>query len=614
MNNTPQVSDFGDETAAYTRLIQRVLIILLFICGSTVIAAALSHTLNFSRVLTISALLLIASLSYSQLSHSIRRSTQVLVLGLWLGVSVSTFIFAGVHSANLLTYPFLIALTGWILGRRWLLAVTAISVLFILALGLGELTGVYHPAARAPVLVVVSTVIGNLLAIGFLTQTAYRSLTHQRDHAIALSAQLAMQNHNLVQSKRDLRLILDHVPAAVASLDAEAVLRFGNARYAELFGAQAEDLLAKKITDYMSPQGLEFMTPYWELCLKGETTGYRRSYQDPHTGQARVVDVMMEPEINQDNVVTGVFALVIDVTDKLHAEQQIRDLNESLEQRVAQRTTELESAMSKLQRTQEELARSETKATLNTLVASVSHELSTPMGNCLMTAHTLFDQGKSFQLALESNQIKRSDLSKFINSVTQGNDLMLRNVQRAAELLKTFRQVANDQASEQLRAFDLAQMLTEVIDTLAPSLKRYPHQLLVDIPYGIRMHSLPGALGQVTINLINNAYLHAFEGRENGALRISAKLIEQEVHLLFIDDGVGIPEQNLKQLFQPFFTTKTGKGGTGLGMSIVENLVNKTLKGCISVSSEVGVGSCFEVRLPLNAVDALALDENRVQT
>ncbi|AZP14314.1 PAS domain-containing sensor histidine kinase [Undibacterium parvum] len=614
MNNAPQESDFGDETAAYTRLIQRVLIILLFICASTVIGAAVSQALSFSRVLTVLALLLIASLSYLQLPYSIRRSTQVLVLGLWLGVSVSTFIFAGVHSANLLTYPFLIALAGWILGRRWLLAVTAISVLFILALGLGELTGVYHPTARAPVLVVVSTVIGNLLAIAFLTQTAYRSLTHQRDHAIALSAQLASQNHSLEQGKRDLRLILDHVPAGVASLDAEAILRFSNARYAELFGAQAEDLLAKKITDYMSPEGLVFMTPYWELCLKGEVTGYRRSYQDPHTGQARVVDVMMEPEISQDNAVTGVFALVIDVTDKLHAEQQIRDLNESLEQRVVQRTAELESAMSKLQRTQEELARSETKATLNTLVASVSHELSTPMGNCLMTAHTLFDQGKSFQLALESNQIKRSDLSNFINAVTQGNDLMLRNVQRAAELLKTFRQVANDQASEQLRAFDLAQMLTEVIDTLAPSLKRYPHQLMLDIPYGIRMHSLPGALGQVTINLINNAYLHAFEGRENGALRISAKLVEQEVHLFFIDDGVGIPEENLKQLFQPFFTTKTGKGGTGLGMGIVENLVNKTLNGTISVSSEVGVGSCFEVHLPLNAPDAPLPDQNSGQT
>ncbi|AZP10564.1 hypothetical protein [Undibacterium parvum] len=154
MNNAPQESDFGDETAAYTRLIQRVLIILLFICASTVIGAAVSQALSFSRVLTVLALLLIASLSYLQLPYSIRRSTQVLVLGLWLGVSVSTFIFAGVHSANLLTYPFLIALAGWILGRRWLLAVTAISVLFILALGLGELTGVYHPTARAPVLVV----------------------------------------------------------------------------------------------------------------------------------------------------------------------------------------------------------------------------------------------------------------------------------------------------------------------------------------------------------------------------------------------------------------------------------------------------------------------------
>lgn len=600
MNSSSQESDFGDETAAYTLLLRRVLITLLFICGFTVIGAAVSHSLSFPRILTVLVLLLIAGLSYSQLQHSIRSSTKVLIIGLWLSTSVSTFVFSGVHSANLLIYPFLIALAGWILGRSWLLAVTVMSVLFIFALGLAELSGVYQPTARAPVLVVVASLIGNLVAISFLTQAAYRSLTHQRDRALALSAQLVEQNKKLAQGKRDLRLILDHVPAGIASLDAGSTLRFGNARYAELFGAQAEDLLEKQIIQYISPEGLAFLTPYWNHCLRGEQTSYRRAYQDPHSGQPRVVDVIMEPEMNQDEV-TGVFALVIDVTDKINAEQQIRALNENLEQRVAQRTEELEVTMSKLQRTQEELARSETKATLNTLVASVSHELSTPMGNCLMTAHTLFDQGKNFQLALQNNQIKRSELKQFIGSVVQGNDLMLRNIQRAAELLKNFRQVANDQASEQRRTFDLAQMLTEVIDALAPSLKRYPHQLVVDIPYGIRMDSLPGALSQVTINLINNAYLHAFEGRENGVLSISAKVLKGDVHLLFTDDGVGISKENLEQLFQPFFTTKTGKGGTGLGMSIVENLVTKTLNGAIIVRSEVGMGTCFEVHIPLIA-------------
>jgi signal transduction histidine kinase len=312
--------------------------------------------------------------------------------------------------------------------------------------------------------------------------------------------------------------------------------------------------------------------------------------------------VVMEPETDQGgNQVSGIFALVIDVTEKVQAEQQIRELNETLEQRVLLRTQELEAAMDKLQQAQEELTRSETKATLNTLIASVSHELSTPLGNCLMTANTLVDQGKNFQQAIDSNQIKRSDLSKFVGIVREGSDLMLRNLYRATDLLKNFRQVANDQASEQRRRFDLALMVREIIGTLTPSLKRHTHQLIIDIPENISMDSLPGPLGQVIINLINNAYLHAFEGRSNGTLSISATTEEREVILRFADNGIGISKENLKQLFQPFFTTKNGKGGTGLGMSIVENLVSKTLSGSISVCSEVGTGTCFEVRLPMTA-------------
>ncbi|MFZ6747720.1 ATP-binding protein [Undibacterium sp. Ren11W] len=600
MISSSQESDFGKETTAYKRLIHNVLLTLIFVCSFTIIGAAVSDTLSVTRVWTVLIILLIAGLSFFQLQTSIQRSSMTLVIGLWLIFSISTFLNSGIHSANLLAYPFLITLAGWILGRRWLAAVTAVTLIFVLGLGLAEQMGSYHPSPRAPVLVVMASLIGSLLAVSFLTSVAYRSLTLQRDRALALSAQLAEQNNTLAKGKRDLQLILDHVPAGIASLDAETCLRFGNTRYANLFGAQAQELISKKIIDYISPEGLLFLSPYWEACIRGEAITYRRSYQDPHTGQDRIVDVLMEPEFNQASV-TGVFALVIDVTDKIKDQEQIRELNATLEQRVEQRTVELESAMSKLQRTQEELTRSETKATLNTLVASVSHELSTPVGNCLMTAHTLVDQGKKFQIAVASNQIKRSDLNNFILSVTTGNDLMLRNLQRTADLLKNFRQVANDQASEQRRQFDLAHMVTEVIDTLTPSLKRFPHQLVLDIPYGIRMDSLPGALGQVTINLINNAYLHAFEGRERGVLRISATLAEREVLLLFTDDGVGIPEENLKQLFQPFFTTKTGKGGTGLGMSIVENLVNKTLNGSIIVRSEVGVGTCFEVHIPLIA-------------
>ena len=258
-----------------------------------------------------------------------------------------------------------------------------------------------------------------------------------------------------------------------------------------------------------------------------------------------------------------------------------------------------QAAMDKLRQSQEELARSETKAALNTVIAGVSHELSTPLGNSLMTASTLVDQGRDFQRAMDRQQaLKRSELLAFVHTVCEGNDLLLRNLQRATELLKNFRQVANDQASGQRRVFALGRVVREIVDTLMPSLKRHPHQIVIDIPDGLVMDSLPGPLGQIVINLVNNAYLHAFEGRAKGVLTIHASQADAHVKLVFSDDGVGMSATTLSRLFHPFYSTKLGEGGTGLGMTIVADLVRKTLGGTIEVRSTPGAGTSIHIELP----------------
>ena len=185
-----------------------------------------------------------------------------------------------------------------------------------------------------------------------------------------------------------------------------------------------------------------------------------------------------------------------------------------------------------------------------------------------------------------------------MEQVTEGVALLQRNLERSVELLADFRQVAADQASEQRRSFDLAHAVNEILHTLNPSLKRHPHKVVVDIPEGITMDSLPGPLGQVVINLVNNAYLHGFDGRNNGVLTIQARQQGDQVEMAFVDNGVGMAPEHLAKLFVPFFSTKIGKGGTGLGMAIVRNLVGKMLGGRITVSSTLGEGTRFDMVLP----------------
>lgn len=287
-----------------------------------------------------------------------------------------------------------------------------------------------------------------------------------------------------------------------------------------------------------------------------------------------------------------------DITARKNAEQELRQYRDHLETLVAERTRQLESTMDSLLDARDALLQSEAKATLSTLIASVTHELSTPIGNSVLTAGTLKDRSKDFQQIVAAGKTKRSDLAAFIAAMDDGAALLHRNLWRAQELLGHFKQVAADQASERRREFDLAVELKEVVATLTPSLKHQPHRIVVDVPDGIAMDSLPGPLGQVVINLINNAYLHAFDGRNDGVVTIGAAEQGDHVRLCCTDNGVGIAEEDLANIFKPFFSTKIGRGGTGLGMSIIENLVVKTLCGTLQVRSTPNVGTTVELILP----------------
>jgi len=316
---------------------------------------------------------------------------------------------------------------------------------------------------------------------------------------------------------------------------------------------------------------------------------------------------------NDQDRVTGYLGIAVDITEQVLnerkqveltnelklSEERLRQLNVSLEQRVVERSEKLENTLTILHQSKEELARSEAKAMLSTVIASVSHELNTPIGNNVLAASTMTSILQQMKQSISDGSLKRSKLGVMISELDSCAALVERNSGRAEQLLTSFRHVAADQASEQRRTFDLSNVTKEILDTLAPSLKRYSHRIEMRIPNGIQMDSLPGPLGQVVINLINNAYLHAFENRNNGVVTIDATPCNDRVILIIADNGVGIPEEHLQKLFQAFFSTKIGQGGTGLGMAIVRNLVTKTLKGELAVQSTVGLGTRFSITLPL---------------
>lgn len=283
-------------------------------------------------------------------------------------------------------------------------------------------------------------------------------------------------------------------------------------------------------------------------------------------------------------------------------------LNNSLEQRINERTAELAgrneelaNVLANLQRMQEQLVQADKLSSLGSIVAAVAHELNTPIGNALTVATTLQDLNKDFSQAVEHG-LRRSVLDEFQSNCQQAADMLLRNLQRAAELIRSFKGVAVDRTSSQRREFELAEVVQETLLTLAPTLKHQPYQINCQIPAGIRLDSYPGPLGQILSNLLNNAIVHAFAGRAEGQIDICAEQTDaQHLTLRFSDNGGGIAPENLKRIFDPFFTTRLGQGGSGLGLNIVYNLATGLLGGSIRVDSTLGVGTSFTLEIPLSA-------------
>jgi signal transduction histidine kinase len=264
-------------------------------------------------------------------------------------------------------------------------------------------------------------------------------------------------------------------------------------------------------------------------------------------------------------------------------------------------------AYRQLKETQAQLAAREKLASLGSLVAGVAHELNTPIGNSPLMASTL--QEKTDQLAARFAQanLKKSDLEGWIAAASESSALIQRSLHAAAELVNSFKQVSVDQASTQRRRFDLAQACQEIAATIMNQVRRGGHTLVLDVEPRIVMDSYPGPLGQVVINFVNNALLHAFDGPGGTMVLAAAPSGPDRVRIEFRDDGRGIPAEHLSRIFDPFFTTRMGRGGTGLGLNIAYNIVTTLLGGTIRVESgAAGKGTVFILELPLRPAQAPA--------
>ncbi|MCV2369250.1 PAS domain S-box protein [Roseateles oligotrophus] len=391
-----------------------------------------------------------------------------------------------------------------------------------------------------------------------------------------------------------------------ATMDSEGRLTETNEALQRMLG-YTESELAGMPHEQLSPERwrqMERSILEYQVRPLGHSELYEKEYIH-YDGHLLPVELRVYLEKDERGQAVGYWFIARDIAERKRAERQVLQLNASLETRVEQRTQELARALDSLQQAQQELVRSEKLASLGSMVAGVAHELNTPIGNALMMASTLHERQIEFDTAM-SNGLRRSTLDEFVSDSKQAADMLLRSLRRAAELVNNFKQVAVDQSSYQRRPFDLRELVDEIAMTLQPTLRKAQVALSNEVSSGIEMHSYPGPLGQVLMNLVNNAVLHGFENNgeryADACIHIGAALLDlTHMRLTVEDKGRGIAPEHLSKVFDPFFTTKLGQGGSGLGMHIVYSLVNGLLGGQVSVNSQLGRGTIITLDLPLQA-------------
>jgi signal transduction histidine kinase len=289
--------------------------------------------------------------------------------------------------------------------------------------------------------------------------------------------------------------------------------------------------------------------------------------------------------------------------------QQVLQQNAKLSEKVNTRTDalkqsnqELLSTLEKLHQFQGQLVETEKMASLGDMVAGIAHEINTPIGLGVTASTLLADRLKQIKQSFDDKTLKSSQLKKFLIDGEENLDITYRNLERAAKLISSFKQVAVDQSSADIRQFNVSELLEEITLTLKEKVTKSHVQIIIDCPQDLLIESSPGPINQILINLIMNSLIHGFEHRQQGVINISISYLSEQLFVTYQDDGVGIDDTIKSRIFDPFTTTKRGSGGSGLGLHLVFNLVTQALNGHIDFESDAVHGTLFNITFPVTLV------------
>ncbi len=393
----------------------------------------------------------------------------------------------------------------------------------------------------------------------------------------------------IAEGRRLLQQVIDTVPAVinVKTRDLRYVLM--NRYMAGIFGVEPGDAIGRTTSDLMSRYGAQKTDENDKrvLATRNGLGFYEEEYMDS-AGNVRQWLVNKLPLLDGEGEIESIVTVALDIGERKRGEQEMRKAKDAAE-----------AALRNLRETQNSLIEAEKLAALGRLVAGVAHEVNNPVGISLTVASSLERKTAMFAAEVERGDLRRSRLTDFLETSRDASSQLVANLNRAAELIQSFKQVAADRNYSDQRTFDLGDLTEQVVMSLRPGLRKHHLTLNVDCQPNLVMNSYPGPYGQVLTNLFLNSVAHAFPDGRPGAVDIQVRESGKDnVEILFADNGCGMSLDVRRRAFDPFFTTRRDQGGTGLGLHIVYSIVTNRLGGRLDLNSEPGKGTQIQIILP----------------
>lgn len=406
--------------------------------------------------------------------------------------------------------------------------------------------------------------------------------------------------HIINQQLKFQQLLMQSVNIPIYIIDNKGKYIDCNDAFALFYGMKREQIIGKDISFLIKDEYLKTQTKIdKELFEKG---GFKSYITKLSNDKNEIKDLVLYKNIYIDEKtnLAWIIGTYFDITEINKAKEKIEKFNEELKLKVFERTEELEGANDELQNTitnlkemQEKLIESEKLASLGSLVAGVAHEINTPVGIGLTSITHFLEIVKKLKKSYEEDSMTEEGFESFINTSFELATLTNSNLERTAHLIKSFKQISVDQTSEETREFNLKKYLEEILFSISNITKKAKISVKIEADNNINIHSYPGALSQIITNLVINSDTHAFENTINKSISIKVAHKDDQIKIIYKDNGSGIKKENLEKIFQPFFTTNRQKGNTGLGLNIIYNIVTTTLGGSIICNSEEKQGVEF---------------------